>query len=207
MAGTIHYWPIKARNVAIELVAAQAGIKLTRNEPAWPEFKPQTHFGQLPFVEIGTTKVSQSLAIVRVLSRMGGLAGATDADFALSEMLIQEAEDIYLSLSKAMYGPGYPASRPDAFAAIFAPGGYVTTQVKYLEALVTPGGDFTTAPTAGEAAVMGVLCIISDLEPIDALLAHAPKLHAFYSKRAASAGAVLAGLKPYFRRDAGEDSD
>ena len=47
--------------------------------------------------------VSQSLAIVRVLGRKAGIEGKTDADFAKSEMLIEESNDLYASLGKAMY--------------------------------------------------------------------------------------------------------
>lgn len=46
-------------------------------------------FGQLPHAKIvgadgAVVDVSQSNAIVRVLSRRGGLEGKTDADFAMS---------------------------------------------------------------------------------------------------------------------------
>jgi len=148
-------------------------------------------------------KVSQSLAIARVLARAGGLSGATDADFALSEMLIQEGEDIYLALAKAHYAPGFPASRPAAFDALFAPDGAAARHIAALEALATPAGDFTGARTAGESAIMGALVLLADLEPVEALLAAAPKLRAFYAKRAAAAAKALDGLRPYFSR-AGE---
>lgn len=205
---TLYYWPILARNVGCELVAAEAGITITREEPKWPDFKPQTHFGQLPVLALGELKVSQSLAIVRVLARRGGIAGDTDADFASSEMLIQEGEDIYLLVAKAMYGPGYPASRPAAFVALFAPDGPIARQLSFLEAMVNPADNFTsTGRTAGEAAIMGTLIILTTLEPAESLFGCTPRLRAFYSKREAAAKATLAGLKPYFRRDAGADEE
>ena len=87
------YWPIKARNVVAELIAASGGIPMTRTQPEWPAFKSETHFGQLPVLTFSDgLKVSQSLAIVRILSRRAKLEGATEADFALSEMLIQQGE-------------------------------------------------------------------------------------------------------------------
>jgi hypothetical protein len=137
-----------------------------------------------------------------VLARAGGLSGATDADFALSEMLIQEGEDIYLGLAKAHYAPGHPASRPAAFDEFFAADGKAARHLAALEALATPGGDFTAARTAGEAAVMGALVLMADLEAVESLLAATPKLRAFYAKRAAAAAKALDGLKPYFSRSA-----
>jgi hypothetical protein len=48
MSATMWYWPIKARNVVAELIAAAGGIPITRSQPEWPAFKNETHFGQLP---------------------------------------------------------------------------------------------------------------------------------------------------------------
>ena len=160
-------------------------------------------------LQIGDLKVSQSLAIVRVLARLGGIAGDSDADFALSEMLIQEGEDIYLLLGKAMYGAGFPESRPAAFDALFAAEGPVARHLAHLERLATSTGDFTSRRTAGEAALMATLFLLADLEPAEALLSGLPKLRAFYDKRAAAATALTAGLRPYFRREAvrGPDED
>jgi hypothetical protein len=36
---TLHYWPIKARNVAPILIARAGRIPLTQNTPDWPAFK------------------------------------------------------------------------------------------------------------------------------------------------------------------------
>ena len=45
------------------------------------------------------------MAIVRVLARKGGLEGKTDADFAVSEMLLEEFNDTFTSMAKCQY-PG-----------------------------------------------------------------------------------------------------
>lgn len=206
-AATLLYWPILARNVYAELVAAAGGVALARVEPEWPgTLKSATPFGQLPVMDIvvdgATVRVAQSFAIMRVLARRGGIAGNSEADFARSEMLIEEAADIYTALAKPMYAPGYPATRPEAYAAFFAPGGPASAHVGFLEALVTPEGDFTAERTAGEAAVMGSLYLLAQLEPAEALFAAAPKLQAFYSRRLPAAAALLHGLRPYFSRAA-----
>lgn len=111
---------------------------------------------------------------MRVLSRRAGLEGKTDADFAMSEMLLQETEDLYTATAKAMYAPGYPASRPAAFAALFAPDGAANKHLGNLEALVNASGAFTSAPTAGQISVVAALHLLGGLEPLDA--ARFPKL-------------------------------
>ncbi len=61
-------------------------------------------------LEVGDLKIGQSLAIVRFLSRKAGLQGKTEADFALSEMLIQEFEDVYMGLAKSNNSEDKPAA-------------------------------------------------------------------------------------------------
>ncbi len=98
--------------------------------PQWPALKPATPFGQLPFLEHGHIKLGQSMAIarytcvllksepdsllltagvfipIRYLGRLAGLQGDTNEDFAMSEQLIEEQNDIYNVLAKANYSPG-----------------------------------------------------------------------------------------------------
>jgi hypothetical protein len=42
----------------------------------------------------------QSAAIARFLAHKGGLLGSTDADYATSEMLLEEFADVYGALAK-----------------------------------------------------------------------------------------------------------
>lgn len=51
-------------------------------------------------------QVAQSNAIARYVARKGHLQGDNDKDFAMSEMLIEEASDIYGVLVKAHYATG-----------------------------------------------------------------------------------------------------
>lgn len=47
-------------------------------------------FFQLPYLVDGDVKLAQSMAILRYLSKKGGLQGDTDAAYAVSEMFIEE---------------------------------------------------------------------------------------------------------------------
>jgi glutathione S-transferase len=181
-------------------VAAAAGIALKREEPAWPAFKGETHFGQLPHLRFTDgPSVSQSGAIVRALSRRGGLEGKTEADFVLSEMLTEEFGDILNALGKAMY-PNPAAGnteRPAAMAAFFAEA--CPKHLANLEKLINASGAFTSAPTAGELAVVAACHLLKELEPT--CLSATPKLAAFFTgAREDSAAKVLAGLSQYYSR-------
>jgi glutathione S-transferase len=186
-------------------VAAAAGTPLTRTEPEWPAFKAQTLFGQLPMLELpGGAKVCQSGAIVRVLARRGGLEGKTDADFALSEMLTEEFGDLLNALGKAM-SPNQPSNdqRPAAMAALFAAEGAALKHLRHFEGLLNAAGSFTSAPTAGELAVVAACHLLKELEP--ACLDAVPRLRAFFAgAREESAAKVLAGLSQYYKRTAGD---
>ncbi len=149
-------------------------------------------------------RVSQSGAIVRVLARRGGLEGKTDADFALSEMLTEELGDILNALGKAMYpnGPSH-SERPAAMAAFFAADGAGPKHLRNLEALVNASGAFTSAPTAGELAVVAACHLLKELEPTCLASGATPKLQAFFEgAREASAAKVLQGLNQYYQRTA-----
>ena len=54
-------------------------------------------------IKSGDIKFAQSAAILRYVAKQAGLAGDNDAEYALSEMLIEEANDLYNLLVKANY--------------------------------------------------------------------------------------------------------
>ncbi len=76
-------------------------------------------FGQLPCFQHGDLKVAQSNAILRVIGRRAGTAGDTERDFAFSEMLIEESNDLFNLLVKA----NYSADKAKAYNDLFAAGG------------------------------------------------------------------------------------
>ena len=196
MAPTIHYWGIKGRAQFAILVAAYAGQELVWNkEPDWPGLKPDTPFGQLPFLEDGDVKVAQSAAIGRYLGRKFGLQGETDADFAHSEQLIEEAQDIFAAIGKANYG----ADKAEAFNELFAT--EVPKHFALLEKLLQGGDHFTTTTTTGEIAVFNVINILLDLEP--AVLSNFAGLQSFYNRISSNAGVaayLAASPAAYFKR-------
>jgi hypothetical protein len=68
-------------------------------------------------------EISQSMAIARVLSRRAKLEGATEADFAMSEMLMEQYVDILTNIANcAQAADKYaPPTEPLAFACTAAP--------------------------------------------------------------------------------------
>ena len=81
------------------------GIEIETPQTAWPDFKPNTMFGQLPHLRVDGLEISQSMAIARVLSRRAKLEGASEADFAMSEMLLEQFCDIIGSVANAKSSP------------------------------------------------------------------------------------------------------
>ena len=93
------YFPLLARNVLTLLLARR---RRPRRRAAiavdWPAYKAETMFGQLPQLEgegVPGGKLGQSMAIARFLARKAKRDGATDAEFARSEMLLEKMTEIY----------------------------------------------------------------------------------------------------------------
>merc|ERR1711972_295564 len=68
----------------------------------WDELKAteKPPFGQLPILETGSKVIGQAIAICNYIGRVGGLEGKDDDEFAVSQMLLAEGEDIYALLQK-----------------------------------------------------------------------------------------------------------
>ena len=118
----LYYWPIKARSYASLVVAKAGGIAVeVEGNPDLGGLKASgaLPFGQLPYLEDGDVKIAQSNAILRYLAKKGGLSGNTEAAFATSEMLIEEANDLFNMMVKAHYA----ADKATAWADTFAPSG------------------------------------------------------------------------------------
>jgi len=170
----LYYWGIKARSFAACVVAKAGGIELELDtNPDLGSLKASgaLPFGQVPFLVDGEVSLAQSCAIIRYLARKGGLQGASDAEFARSEMLIEEANDLFNILVKAQYSPEKSA----AYDATFAASGPIATQVNYLERILTAP---PAAPSAGDFTITCALNLLVTLEPtvLDAF----PNVKAFY---------------------------
>ena len=66
----------------------------------WAALKPTTPFGQLPLLEVDGLRIAQCVAIVNYIGKKAGTDGHGRAEFATSQMLLAEAEDIYAGLQK-----------------------------------------------------------------------------------------------------------
>lgn len=114
----IYYWPLYARASHTLLLLEWTEYKYELVTPDWPgTLKAETPFGQMPYVVDGDVKVrccmmgkifyalqiAQSNAIARYVARKVNMQGDNDKDFAMSEMLIEEAADIYNIIVKCQY--------------------------------------------------------------------------------------------------------
>ncbi len=109
----------KGRNYHIQAVAQAVGIVLNHvSDFDLTSLKATIlPFGQLPYLVDGDIKLGQSNAILRYLARKGGIEGDSDADYALSEMLIEACVDI-----KALLRTAYRSGDKEAsYDALFTP--------------------------------------------------------------------------------------
>jgi len=169
------YWPIRARITLILLAAHKGNVDYEWDKATnWPALKEHTPFGQLPYLEDGPIKMGQSLAIARYIGRKGHLLGETDAEFAQSEQLIQQSDDIYAIINKAQ------AAKPRSEAHAAALAGPISAALHLTEKLL-----HGTTFTAGGKILLGDLAIFSVLYIIVTDIKHDyldnfPKLKAFY---------------------------
>jgi len=153
----------------------------------------ETPFGQLPYLIDGNVKIGQSLAIARYVSRKGGLQGDTDADFAISEQLLEEHGDIYNVLAKAQYADNKPEAWKNAWETS------IPNHLGFLEKILN-GDHFGSKLTAGDVAVFSILNTIIDLKP--EILKNYPKLQAHYTRFATNpllAKYLGSGIGIYFK--------
>jgi glutathione S-transferase len=168
----------------------------------WKTFEPKSVVGQLPHLSDGDISIGQSIAILNYLSRKFGLyASATDADFAMSEQLIQETADLHSMLGKAHYG----ADRTAAMDALLGPEGGIAKHLTALEGLVKEHGWFTpTGALPGDLALAASLDMIDFLDTSVLDASKYPKLRALLEKVRANEGvkAYYATVPyPYFKRN------
>ena len=193
---TLYYWGIRARGQIPVLVARYGDLPLEWNRaPDWPGMKDQTVLGQLPFLVDGDVKVSQSGAISRYLARKANLLGNTDADYAISQMLVEEQVDLFNIIGKANSAENKEEAYTKAFAEEFP------AHLARVQSLLGESEFFTSQVTVGTLAIFSVLNLALDLE--SSVLDQTPALKAFY-ERVAALPAIKAYLEenipPYFSR-------
>lgn len=102
------YFQVMAKGLGPALVCELSGLPwvgprdtgFTREE--WPTLKAsgKCPFGQLPILEIDGQNIGQSIAIVNYIGKRAGMEGQDSIEFAMSQALLAEGEDLYNALQK-----------------------------------------------------------------------------------------------------------
>ena len=225
----LQYFGVMAKGLGIALVAEHSGLSWlgSADTATNVDYKAKAPFGQLPLLLLeGAPPIAQTTAILNVLGRLCGLAGDDDRAFALSQMLIGEAEDLYAGLQRfnpTVYqalGSGFPKAdtraQYDAFWARDVPKQMVFLQnfclsdnlgIAFLNAEERKAVGWTgpaPTPTVGELYLWSILHQMVLVQPTCLDATHV--LKNFYSivLKSASTARVLSGespmgpFKPYF---------
>jgi glutathione S-transferase len=160
------------------VVANAGGIPLTlKSDFILSEIRDSLPFGQVPLLVDGDIRFSQSQAILRYLARKGGLQGETDADFALSEMLIEESRDINALMDKAISS----SNKNAAYDEMFSEGGAITQQLRFVERLLSAERTFFSSGDSRLAGEYVLGCVLNAVQLVQPnALAHFPKLMRFF---------------------------
>ena len=96
------YFPVFAKGPGPALALAHSGLDFEIANPEdWASMKPTTPWGHLPLLEVGTLVIGHELAILSVIGRQScKMGGAGSAEFAVSQQLMSQAEDIYQKIQK-----------------------------------------------------------------------------------------------------------
>eukprot|EP00596_Hydrurales_sp_CCMP1899_P007409 CAMPEP_0119040700 /NCGR_PEP_ID=MMETSP1177-20130426/10713_1 /TAXON_ID=2985 /ORGANISM="Ochromonas sp, Strain CCMP1899" /LENGTH=182 /DNA_ID=CAMNT_0007006011 /DNA_START=129 /DNA_END=677 /DNA_ORIENTATION=- len=180
-------------------VAQAGGLNITHTvSPDMEGLKPELPFGQLPYLVDGDVKLAQSMAILHYLSKKGGLQGDTDASYAVSEMFIEEANDIFSMVNKANTSP----DKTVGYANLYADDGPLQKQLGFLEKMHNGDGPYFNNQEkqfAGAYTLGAVFDILVHLEP--SALDSFPKMKLFYTTIIATS--AFDGIKDfgmYFKR-------
>ena len=198
----LYYFPLYAKGLGPALVAEFSGLAWKGPaETGWDSSQWRAEgglkasgaspFGQLPLLKTSgpAGNIGQTVAIVNWLARSVGpaLEGTDEREFAVSQMLICEAEDLYSLLQKdnpTIYVPLSTADKPTrkgdiaAYQALWS--STIPDHLKKLETLcIAPGGFTKTGATAGELLLFAYLYQMVLCKPD--VLAAAPRVSAWYA--------------------------
>jgi len=216
-AMTLTYFPVMAKGLGPAIVAEMSGLPWRGNNDTgfettkWGPLKQsgKCPFGQLPLLEVNGFNIGQSTAIVNYIGKMAGTEGS-GAEFAMSQMLLAEGEDIYALMGKRQptINAGYHQrgkTGPEENKVFWEE--TIPAEMEKLETLLksTSGDNFTSSGTSvGELYLFAMLyqCKLLKSGFLDAT----PALLKFYNTVSALPGVakVLAGkssigeLKQYF---------
>ena len=159
----LRYFPVMAKGLGPTLVAECSGIPWAGNKDLgfiarggppgnnFADIKPSLPFGQLPLLTTAEgDMVVQTTAIINYIGMLAGTAGS-GRDFAVSQMLIAEAEDVYAMLSKnvpTIVAPLNQGTKGDkaAYDAFWSE--KLPPHLDNLERLCATGTGFGTTPGA-----------------------------------------------------------
>jgi len=215
---TLTYFPLFAKGLAPALCAELSGVSWKGNKDTgfemakWDELKAtgKAPFGQLPLLEVNGMNIGQSLAIVNYIGRVSGLEGKDDAEFATSQMLLAEGEDLYTLMQKhqptIMAGYGQRGKLGPEENKVFWDSTVPAEMAKLEKLLGTTAGDsFTsTGTTVGELYLFAMMHQMKLCSPD--FLKGTPGLLKFYEatlalpavKKVLDGESAMGELKAYF---------
>jgi len=102
------YFSVMAKGLGPALVCELSGLPWQGpmdtgfTAEQWPKLKAsgKCPFGQLPLLEVDGLNIGQCVAIVNYVGKKAGTEGKDLAEFAMSQTLIAQAEDLYNALQK-----------------------------------------------------------------------------------------------------------
>jgi len=178
------------------LTAGKVEFKWEQEPGDYKAFAP---FGQLPVLKHGDATLGQSMAITRYCARLAGLEGE-GSDRAISEMMLEEHNDIFNCLISAKYKHAAPDSQEAWDKCVKED---MPKHLTMLEGKVTESGFFGSKMCAGDVAICSAINCGLD-NGLD--LAAFPKLSALYASVCAGEGPCAAYIAtapaPYFKRPA-----
>lgn len=185
----VYYFSVKARGLIMQVLSAFTGQKMLYIEDA--KNKSKGVFGQLPHMVDGDVQISQSNAIARYLAKKWGVDGRdNDADFAVSEMMVEESVDIFNAVVKATLRSKDKEADYKVLTSETLPKHFTN-----IEKVLGDGDYFGSRALLGDLAIFTSLNLILDLD--SSLLDNFSKLKAFYGRIASNSG-VAALLKQDF---------
>lgn len=165
------YFDVMAKGLQVTMVAHHSGLEW-QGKPegfSWRDgpnaMKPSAPFGQLPLLFVGgddKAPVAQATAIASVIGKLANTDGGSDMnDFAMSNMLLAQGEDMYNALQKGqptLYAKIGSGIKTDATHAEL----WEVTLPHHLDCLEklcdADAGNFTsTGSTIGEMFLWGVM--------------------------------------------------
>lgn len=187
------YFPVMAKGLGPTLVAEWSGLQWVGNKDLgfvarggppglnFADVKPKTPFGQLPLLTTAAGEmVAQTTAIINYIGMLAGTEGS-GVEYAISQMLIAEAEDIYALLMRAVptiVAPLNQGIKGDKANYELFWNEKLPPHIANLERLCAKGRGFDATPGALYLfSIVHQLCLV-----VPAVLAGSPALSAWYAK-------------------------